>query len=427
MNIRKLFTIIALILSAQPVLAQETIDKIIAIVGDNIILQSELYQYSYSLAVQLGIDPQEQPEKLEKMRQETLNNLITQKVLLEKAKLDSIVVTDEQVDVVLEEQIARMTEQMGSEEKVKEYFGMSLRQIRREFRKDVKERLLVENLQNKKAQEIQISRREVEKFYRTYRDSLPEMQESINISHILLKVEPSEPAVEAAREKIEAIKKRIEKGEDFAELARQYSEDPGSAAKGGDLGTMQRGDLVREFEEVAFLLEPGEVSDVVRTRFGLHIIKLENKVGEKINPRHILIRLDTSEEDAQRTVQKLRMIKNMIRNGEMTFSEAAEKYSQDEQTASNGGDLGWFQIDQFQIKSFKDAVAGLKEGEISDPVKTKFGYHIIKVNARKSARALDIEDDWKQIENWALNMKRQQELQEWVDRLKKDVYIEIKI
>lgn len=424
---RKKFLVYALVgLLSGMAAAQEVLDKIIAIVGENIILQSEWYQYAYSVAIQLGIDPQKEQEKMERLQEETLENLIVQKVLLEKAKQDSIVVSDRQVDATLEEQINQMVQQLGSEEKVEKYFGMTLRQIRREFRNDVQERLLVETYQNKKFQEVQISRREVEEFYHTHRDSLPEMKESLKLSHILVNVEPSADAVEAARKKIAEIKARLEKGEDFEELARQFSEDPGSASKGGDLGMMERGDLVKEFEEVAYALNPGEISDIVRTRFGFHIIQLKRKVGDKINPRHILIRLDTSPQDAKASVARLLELRSEILAGKITFEEAVQKYSKDEATASKGGDLGWFQLDQFQIPSFKEAVLKLNPGEISEPVNTRFGYHLIRLDDRRAARKLDLKTDWQQIEQWALNLKRQEEFQKWVAVAKKDVYIEIK-
>ena len=406
--------------------SQEVLDRIVAIVGDHIILQSEVLQYSFSMAAQMGLDLQKDPAKAEQLRQQTLENLIIQKVMLEKARQDSVEVSDKQVDAFLEQQIEQMIQQIGSKEKLEQYFGMTLREIRREFRKDVEERLLVEALQERKAREIQITRREVEEFYETYRDSLPELKASVKIRHILRPIEASTSAEEVARRKIQEIKRRLENGESFEELARQYSQDPGSASRGGDLGMLERGDLVREFEEVAFALQPGEISDIVKTRFGFHIIKLEEKIGEKIHPKHILIRLDSSEEDERYTLQKIKLIKAKIESGELTFEEAAAKFSKDEQTASKGGDLGWFEIDQFQIPAFKEAIEGLKVGEISEPIKTRFGYHIIRLDARRPARKLNIKDDWEQIENWALGIKRQRELQQWMAELKKEFYIEVK-
>ncbi|MFQ5675273.1 MAG: peptidylprolyl isomerase [bacterium] len=407
--------------------AQETLDKIVAIVDDNIILKSELYQFSYSLALQLGIDPEKEQEKFEQLLQETLNNLITQKILLVKAREDSVVVSDQQIDQALDQQINSMVRQLGSEQRVEEYFGgTTLRQIRRDFRDEVEERLLVERLKQQKDFEVKISRREVEDFFNTYKDSIPDVNERVKISHILVKVEPSEAAVRAAREKALMIKSRLDKGESFAELAKQYSEDPGSASRGGDLGMMERGDLVKEFEEVAFALEPGQISDIVRTRFGLHIIQLIRKAGEKINTRHILIRLDTSEEDERRTVEKLEDLRARIIAGEITFEEAASKYSKDETSANKGGDLGWFDIEQFQVPAFKEAIVGLKPGDLAEPKKTQFGYHLIRLDERKPARKIGLEQDWEKIEGIALNMKRRREFEKLIDDYKKDVYIEIK-
>lgn len=425
-NVYKILALAVLLILTKSAAAQEVLDRVVAIIDDKIILQSELFQYSYSLALQMGIDPQKEPQKLDKLRQETLKNLINQKVLLVKAKEDSVEVTDKQVDAVLEEQIQQMEQQLGSQEKVEDYFGMSIRQIKKDFRDEVQERLLVENLQNQKAREVQITRREVEDFYKAYKDSLPQVKESVKISHILVKVEPAEAEVERARAKAEELRKRVMNGEDFAALAKEYSDDPGSASRGGETGFIERGDFVREYEEVAFLLQPGETSRIVRTQYGFHIIQLIEKRGEKINTRHILIRVESSPADEKATVDRLLQLRKQIENGDITFADAAKKYSKDETTASNGGELGWFEVDQFQLESFKKAVAGLKEGEISQPVKTQFGYHLVKLEERKKARTLDISKDWEQIESWALNIKRQKVFQEWVDQVKKDVYIEVK-
>lgn len=405
---------------------QEALDKIVAIVDDNIILYSELQQFAYSLAIQGGVDPSKEPEKFNKILQSTLDELITQKVLLVQARLDSVEVSDRQIDSVLEQQIQRMVEQLGSESKVEQYFGTTLRQIRRDFREEVEERLLVQKLQEMKSVQTQISRREVEHFYNTYRDSLPVMKEAVKISHILVNVEPSETAVAAARKQAEEVLKQLHKGADFAELAIQYSQDPGSASRGGDLGRLQRGDLVKEFEEVAFQLEPGEISEIVQSKFGLHIIQMIDKAGEKIHTRHILFRLDTSPEDEQRTVEKLYEIRRQILAGEITWDAAVEKYSQDAVSKGKNGDLGWFEMEQFQIPAFKTAVTGLRVGEISDPVKTRFGIHLVRVDDRRDKRQLDITKDWEQIEKWALELKRRNEFEAYVAEIKKDVYIEMK-
>ena len=207
------------------------------------------------MALQLKMDPEKEKVEFDRLVRETLNDLIVQKVLLVKAREDSIVITDRQIDGTLDEQVNRMIKQLGSQEKLEEYFGgTSLRQIRRDFRDEIEERLVVDNLKQQKDFEVRISRREIESFYRAFKDSLPEVNESVKISHILVEVESSPGAVKAAEEKTGGILARLKKGEAFAELAEEFSEDPGSAARGGDLGMMQRGDLVPEFGEVAFSL-----------------------------------------------------------------------------------------------------------------------------------------------------------------------------
>jgi len=407
-------------------LAQDVLDKIVAVVDDNIILRSELQQFAYTFAIQSGLDPSKDPEKFDQVLKQTLDNLITQKVLLVKAKEDSVTVSDEQVDQVLEEQVQQMVRQLGSESKLEDYFGSPLRQIRREFREEVEERLLVQKLQDVKKQETQISRKEIENFYSTYRDSLPELKEGVRIRHILVHVEPSQAAIERASKRAEQVLAQLRQGENFAELAKQISEDPGSAAKGGDLGLVQRGDMVKEFEQAAFALEPGQISNIVRSQFGLHIIKLERKIGEKIRVSHILFRLDTSADDESATVERLKALRQRILDGELTFEDAAKQFSKDDVTAEKGGDLGFIELDEFQVPAFKAAVEGLNAGEISEPVKTRFGFHLIKVDERRARRKLNIADDWEQIESWALNLKRTKEFQKYVAASRNDVYIELK-
>ncbi|MFQ5649475.1 MAG: peptidylprolyl isomerase [bacterium] len=405
--------------------AQDVLDRIVAVVDNTIILRSELQQFAYSLAIQSGVDPLKEPEKFNDIMQKTLDDLITQKALLVKAKEDSVEVNERQVDAVLDQQIQQMVQQLGSEKSVEDYFGSPLRQIRREFRQEVEERLLVQRLREIKSFETQISRREVEEFYRTFRDSLPVLKEAVKIRHILVNVRPSETAINAAREKAEEVVKRLQKGEDFSELAKQFSEGP-SGPKGGDLGLTARGDMVKEFEQVAFSLEPGQISDIVQTQFGLHIIQLVERVGEKIHTRHILFRVDTSPEDETRTVEWLRVLRQQIRAGELTFEAAVEKHSKDQDSSSKHGDLGWFELEAFQIPAFKTAVVGLNPGDISEPIKTRFGYHLIQVQERRDERQLDIQEDWEQIENWALDLKRRKEFEKFIASIKKDVYIEIK-
>jgi len=406
--------------------SQEVLDRIVALVDDNIILSSELQQLAYSLALQAKIDPLKETEKFNKILETTMDEFIIQKVLLVQAKLDSITVDERQIDSVLEEQIQQMVQQVGSEKRLEEYFGSSLRQIRREFRDEVEERLLVQNLRDTKNREIKISRREIERFYSTFEDSLPTLKQAVNLRHILVNIEPSDEAVSSARKKAEEVMVRLQAGENFDGLAKQFSDDPGSASKGGNLGMVERGSFVKEFEEAAFNLEKDEISEIVRSKFGFHIIQLLEKKGEKINTRHILLKIDSSTDDELATKNRLVALKEKLAANDLTFEDAAKQYSKDVQTAKNGGSIGWFEIDQFQIEAFADAVKGLVAGELSEPVKTQFGYHLIKVEERREERKLNINNDWEQIEGWALDLKRKKEFEKYIVDIRKNVYIEIK-
>jgi len=405
--------------------SQERLDGIAAIVGDQIILRSEVSQYAFNLALQMNLDIKKDPQKFESLQKQTLQNLIIQKILLEKAKEDTIKVDDAQVDQMLDQQITAWTRQVGSEAKLEEYFGMPINKIRREFRDEVRNRLLVEKVQQQFMQKVTITRPEVEEFYRTMKDSLPEMREMVNISHILMQIKARGKAREEALKKIREIRQKILNGADFAAMARLYSEDPGSANRGGELGFIQRGDFVPEFEKVAFSLSPGEISDVVETRFGFHIIQLIERRGEKINVRHILIRLKPTEKDAELTRKLLAAVRDSILHG-ASFEEMAKKYSDDQTTKDNGGNLGWFEVDKLQMPEFKEAIKNLKPGEISEPFRTQYGYHIVKLNAKREAGKLTLDRDWQQIEQMALNYKRSKKFKEWVDTLRKQTYIDIK-
>jgi peptidyl-prolyl cis-trans isomerase SurA len=427
MLIKKIIrTFLMVLFLTSTILGQQVLDKIVAIVDDDIILQSDLLQYTLNLAFQMQIDPRTDTEKFAKLQQQVLENIINQKILLVKAEEDTIQVSDREVDNVLDTQINRMIEQLGSVEKLEEYMGAPLRKIKRDFREEVKNNLKVETLKNQKIGKIQISRREVERFYDAMKDTLPEMKETVDISHILLKVKPGANAEKDARKRIEEVAQKLKDGADFAELVKQYSEDPGSKTRNGELGFFQRGEFVREFEEVAFNLQPGEISDIVLSEHGFHIIQMIERRGEKINVRHILIRLTTTEADEKATQEQALEIRKMLDDPNNNFSDIAKKYSEDETSKEQGGHLGQFAVEELQEKEFKRVVKQLNVDEISQPFRTRFGWHIMKLNNKEEGRKLTIEHDWENIEKMALNAKQQNELEAWLTELKKSIYIDVK-
>ncbi len=422
---RKIFwLIIFLVFGLQTVNAQQLVEAIAAIVGDQIILKSELDQFVQNYIVQNKLDITPGSEAYNNLRKKMLGGLIEQKVLLAKAKADTITVDDQMLDQRVEERIKYMIQQVGSQDKLEKIFGMSMNQIRKDTRKMIKEQLLVEQVRAKKFRGMKVSRREVEAFYKMYKDSLPVRPATVDISHILIQVKPSEEAQMKAYQKAEMILKELKAGADFAQLAKKYSDDPASAKRGGDLGWTKRGDLVPEFENVAFKLKDGEISGIVQTQFGFHIIQLLERRGERIHTRHILIRVQPTKADEERVVKELENIRQQILNG-ASFDSLALKYSDDPNVKKDHGHLGVFELDKLQIPQFRAVLSKMKPGEISQPFKTEYGYHIVRLNAFTPAHKLTLKDDWEEIQKYALNYKMQTEYQKWIKELEKHIYIKI--
>ncbi len=410
-----------------PALAQQPIDGVAAVVGKEIILISDINTMLTQYAMQNKVNPFKDEALLNRLSTQVLDRMIDEKLLLIRAEEDTLIAEDERVDQVVEQQVNGFMQQAGSQEALEEYYGMSLPLIKREMRKRVANQIVIEKLRERQFGSINVSRREVEKFYTQYQDSMPRIGETANISHILMKVKPSDDAIGTAMEKITRIRQMLDEGQDFGELALKYSEDPSAKSNKGNLGWTSRGDFVKEFEEAAYALEVDEISDIVQSQFGFHIIQLLNRTGEKINARHILIQLQPTAADEQQTVEKLKEIRQKIMNGETTFGEMALEYSDDPNVQQDRGDLGDFEVNNFQVKAFEQALKTLKVGDISEPVRTEFGYHIIKLNKKNDARVLTLEKDWQQIENIAKEYKRNQAFEDMLKNLRENVPIDVKI
>jgi peptidyl-prolyl cis-trans isomerase SurA len=407
--------------------AQQIFDGTAAIVGDEIVLISDINALITSYAIQNKIDITRQPDLYQKLGNQFLERLIDQKLLLIKADEDTIEADEERVEQSLNQQIDYMIQQAGSESKLEEYYSAPLYKIKSDMRKEIGNQMRIGIMREKKFMNLKISRKEVEDFYNTYKDTLPNMKSSVDISHILMQITPSEQSVEEAFLKISEIKTRLDNGEDFAELARQYSEDPGSAKTGGELGFVSRGTLVKEFEETAFSLEKGEISEIVQTQFGFHIIQLLDRQGERINVRHILIQLQPTPQDELVVIENLNAIRNTLLTTDSSFEDLAIEYSADPNVQQDRGRLGAFEEGGFQIKEFENAIQDLKIDEISAPFKTDFGYHIVKLNNRQDARQYNLSGDWEQIEQWALQDKREKDFNIWLAELRQEIPVVVKV
>ena len=371
-------------------LPQKVVDKIVAIVDNEIILQSEVDFQANLLATQRKLDPND-PE----LRKRVLNSMINDKLVYAQADIDSIKISENEIKQRIDYQINVFTQQYGSIAKVEQVYGMSLSKIKRELRDDVKKNLMIQKIQQKKFSDVKATRREIESFYYQFKDSLGIIPEKVHIAHIFRKPEASKKTIKKYYDFAQAIRDSILNGADFTTMAKKYSEDPGSAAKGGDLGFVKKGVFYPEFEAAAFALKVGEISPIIETPAGFHIIQLLEKRGDKIHTRHILVSLKPTKEDEVAAANKIKEIYNELENG-ADFVKMVEKYSQDESTNKQQGHLGRFGIDQLRqtAKEFVFALKGVKVGGYSAPIKTKYGFHILKLNSRELPRELSLKKDW---------------------------------
>ena len=405
---------------------QQIIDGVAAVVADNLILKSELAQVVNLSAMQQNINPNISPDKYLKLQDQILQSMIDQKIILELAMKDTnIIIKDSDVDAALEAQMSNILGQAGSPENAEKMLGESLLDFKREYWYDIRDRLYSDQYQQLKLQGISINRTEVQDFYTAYKDSIPFIPTEVKLRHILLNVEAGEKSRNSTVVLLDSIRTAIKDGADFGELALKYSEDPGSRARGGDLGFTKRGTLVSEFEEAAFMLDIGEISAPVKTAFGYHIIQPLDKQGDKVRARHILITPPVTTADEQKIYDYAISLKDSINTLDL-FADFAARYSKDERTNINGGDLGWVNPQEFAIPELSQVVNYLNKNECSLPVKTSFGYHLLWMEDIKEGGYPTLEENWLDIETMALNKKKMDWYQNFLSEARKDYYISVK-
>jgi peptidyl-prolyl cis-trans isomerase SurA len=403
--------------------AQTVIDRIVAVVDKEIITESELNERVAFYAYQNKLDP-----TTPGLKKQMLESMIDEKLILAQAILDSVQVTDDEVTQALDQQVQRLVRQFGSEKAVEESYGKPIGRIKREYRDEMRKQLLVQRIEQTRQSSISVTANDVADFYATYKDSLVEVPETYTISHIYIVPKPDTSIERQTYLKAKAVLDSIRAGGDFADFAKRYSADA-TAANGGDLGWSKRGDFVPEFEEALFSLKPGQVSDVVKTQFGYHIIQLVERRGESVHARHILFRVERGAASDSAAVKELRAIRDSALAGQ-SFAELAKKYSEDEQTKPLGGDLGEVTAKDI-TKDFADEIKDLKEGEISQPTKiqvgSSYGYQIVLMRKRVPAHMPTLQGDYRQLERLALYLKQTRMNNEWIKELKKNIYLDVRL
>lgn len=403
-----------------------SIDKVVAIVGDQPILKSDVEGMIINQGMSnpdINIDD---PELYDRV----LKSMIDNKLLVLKAREDTnITVTDEEVDMRWDIFVQTEIKRYGSRSRVEEVYGSSLPRLKRDLRDLIEEQILAQKLRSVEFANINVTQKEVEKFYQEYKDSLSEVPPQIEIYHIVNNVEKNNKARIEALTEARIVRDSILNGGDFAEFAKRHSDDFQTAKDGGDLGWFERGKLFPEFERAAFDLQVEEISLPVETPFGFHLIQLINKKENSINTRHILFKIEQTENESQIAINELIAIKDSIESGTATFEEMAKRYSDDKDTRGFGGLIGTKTLNEIP-PSLQNRVSELEVGEISEPAPyggdpTNPAFHIIYKKRYINSHVPSLQDDYKYLENLAMEKKRSEKFREFIAELRRELYWEL--
>lgn len=421
----KIFLVVFVLLCktafSQPLLA----DKIVGIVDDRIVQLSEIeaqyQQYTYQSTAPI-------PEDL---KCQILDQFLTDKLLVRQAELDSVKITDDEVEQNLDMRIRSFANIAGSMEKLEQYYGKSIIEIKDEFRNDIREKILSDRERASIVKDLNVTPSEVVTFYNKIpKDSLPYFNAALEIGQLVIMPKVDEQVRAYAKQKINDLLIRIKKGEDFAALASSYSDDPGSADQGGDLGFVNRGEMDPAFEAAAFALKtPNEISDIVESKFGFHIVQLVERRGDKIHIRHILIKPKITSYDIQKSGGHADSIYNLIESAKYSFEQAVSKFSDDDATRENGGMIenpstGSTQFETADLGTYDQtlvpATDTLQVGAITRPMifRTKqgeTGFRMIYLKSKTRPHQANLHDDYDRIQQFATTQKQVDVITSWIN------------
>ena len=404
----------------------QDIDGVAAIIEEHIVLKSDLAQMVNMSIIQNKIDIEKDREKIKKLEKSVLESMIDQKIILKKAELDSVLVEENEVDLALDQQIQMLISQAGGEKKAEEALGQGIKEFRREFWYDMRDRLISEKYQQQLINTIKVTRLDVLDFYKTYKDSLPVIPLKAKIRHCLIKVKPSQSSKKSSFLFLKELQKKLEKGESFSDLAEKYSEDPGSKNNGGSLGWVKRGSLVKSFETAAFTSQLNKVTNPIESEFGFHLIETIKKQGDKILVRHILNIPQKTEDDNKKYFDFATSLKKDSIKTINDFLLFTKKYSDDKNTNNIGGNLGWVDPSNYTIPEIGLAIKHIKPGECSPPINSSLGFHLLWIEDFKKGGKPNLEDHWVDIENMSLNKKKMDWYKGWLKKARNNIYIHIK-
>jgi peptidyl-prolyl cis-trans isomerase SurA len=428
--------IILLLLSVVQLHAQKvkkSIDKVAAVVGSSIILQSEIeMQYSQYLAQGNPPNPD--------VKCSILQGLLSQKILGQQAIIDSVTVTEDQVDGEIERRLRAMTGRAGGPERLEEFLGRSLIQYKDEIRPDIKEMLTAQKMQAKITENVAVTPLDVKRYFEAIpKDSLPFFNTEVEIAEIVVFPKLNKAEKESFHDKTEVLRLRIKNGEDFSTLAKLYSQDPGSAREGGDLGFMDRTSLVKEFAATAFKLKSGELSQVIETEFGFHVLQVIERRGEQVNVRHILTKTESTPASLDRAKAHIDSIYKAVIDKKIDFAAAASLHSDNNETKYNGGLMlnadnvqsrtTLIPTDKLDPQVFL-TIDTMKVGNFSRPslftqADGKTGYRFLSLKSKTGPHQANLEQDYPKIKEVTFEDKNNRTISEWFEKRRKITFIKI--
>jgi peptidyl-prolyl cis-trans isomerase SurA len=411
-------------------ISQEVIDQVVAIVGENPILYSEIQGQKLQILQQGG-------ELDGNIDCYLIDEFMTQQLLIHQAEIDSLEVTEEMVKVELDQRIQYFSAQVGGTEALEEFYGQSIEEIKEEFFEQIEDKMKAQKMQQEVTGNISVSPSEVRSFfYKIPFDSVPFINSKVKVSQLVIAPEITYGQKEATKKKLRKIKNRIYSNEiSFSVAAEFYSNDPGSKANGGNFGWVSRGDFVPEFDAIAYTIPLNTVSDVFESPFGFHILKIEKRRGEQYYGSHILIKNEVNEEDLKNLKERCTSIFDELRADKISWANAIKTHSTLKNNSANGiifnestGDMYW---DMENIdKSLFVGINNIDIGEFSEPLyyqdsKGNIGYRILKLEDRTTPHKANLDDDYEYIQKFALNEKQINEMDHWVNKSAKNTFIEI--
>jgi len=413
---------LSLIITASCFGQREVVDKVVATVGGELVLLSEIEEQLALMEAQSGVLP-------EGARCGVVDQILSTKLLLNQSKLDSIEVSDDEVEAQLDARIDRILSFMNNDvQQFEDYYGQSIGEVKAQFREDLKNQILVERMRGQVMTNVTVTPAEVKQFFHSIpTDSLPYFNAEVEIGEIVHKPQINAEERKKAIDKLKELKRQIvEEGADFAELAGKFSDDPGSGRAGGDLGWSKRGRFVPEFEAAAFNLEPNEMSGIVESEFGFHLIQTLERRGNSIKVRHILIKPEITDADLEKARLYLDSVRQLIMVDSFTFSQAVKRFSnEDVQSYNNDGRMvnpatgnTFFEIGDLEPDVYF-TVDTMKVEEISQPFEYRDQtgetlYRIVQLQSRTQPHVADLRQDYSKIKKAAIEAKQSEFISDWV-------------